>query len=742
MAELTNSEVKQVVTASEQFDIAVCNLMNEKAQCENTILKSYQQLKREEVAKVLSGIDIDKINYEKDGIRTNLLREAGINNLYQVCQMPSSKLCQIRGIGDAMASKIVKNATALRMKTEKTVHVKFETENPNAATTTLIRCLYIRLYGNEGFIKTESLYNETHQAVQKHLVSAKKRTNGLGWIFTSKENKAIANQSVDYLSNLMNREDVKLINGYRLTLEQIKAKSANDSMLDFHKNSAPYYALLENILGEELSDIDETNGLPEELLNSIEQYELRLEGLKANLRRYQRFGTQYILHQKKVLLGDEMGLGKTMQAIAAMVSLRNEGKKHFLVVCPLSVLVNWERELTSQSDLNVIAVYGEDRAMEMTQWSSDGGVAITTFETLNKLPIPQTVSLDMLTVDEAHYVKNPNAIRTQSLMAVAARAERILFMTGTPLENKVEEMSFLISCLQPEIAKQIEGMKQLAQAEQFREIIAPVYLRRVREDVLKELPELIEKEQWCIMNADELNAYKQALLSGNFMKVRQLSWDLADITKSTKANRLREIYEDAKAGNRRLLIFSFFKTVLEQVAAILGEDCVGIIDGSVPVAERQAMIDTLGKEDAGSALVCQIQAGGVGLNIQAASVVVFCEPQIKPSLETQAVARSYRMGQSQSVIVHHLLMQDSADERILEIKNQKSELFANFADESLIGDMDLKINENQVMKQIVEDELNRLGLSENTDEMTINKEGTLSETSNGSSSETSNLLDK
>lgn len=716
MAELSNGEVKQVVAASEHFDIAVCNLMNEKAQCENTILKSYQQLKREEVAKVLSGIDIDKINYEKDGIRTNLLREAGINNLYQVCQMPASKLCQIRGIGDAMASKIVNNATALRMKTEKTVHVKFETENPNATTATLIRCLYIRLYGNEGFIKAESLYNETHQAVQKHLIPAKKRTNGLGWIFTSKENKAIANQSVDYLVNLLNREDVKLINGYRLTLEQIKAKSANDSMLDFHKNSAPYYALLENILGEELSDIDETNGLPEELLNSIEQYELRLEGLKANLRRYQRFGTQYILHQKKVLLGDEMGLGKTMQAIAAMVSLRNEGKRHFLVVCPLSVLVNWERELTSQSDLNVIAVYGEDRAMEMTQWSSDGGVAITTFETLNKLPIPQTISLDMLTVDEAHYVKNPNAIRTQSLMAVAERAERILFMTGTPLENKVEEMSFLISCLQQEIAKQIEGMKQLAQAEQFREMIAPVYLRRVREDVLKELPELIEKEQWCIMNADELNAYKQALLSGNFMKVRQLSWDLTDITKSTKANRLKEIYEDAKAGNRRLLIFSFFKTVLEQVATILGEDCVGIIDGSVPVAERQAMIDKLGKEDAGSALVCQIQAGGVGLNIQAASVVVFCEPQIKPSLETQAVARAYRMGQSQSVIVHHLLMQDSADERILEIKNQKSELFANFADESLIGDMDLKINENQVMKQIVEDELNRLGLGENTDD--------------------------
>ena len=145
---------------------------------------------------------------------------------------------------------------------------------------------------------------------------------------------------------------------------------------------------------------------------------------------------------------------------------------------------------------------------------------------------------------------------------------------------------------------------------------------------------------------------------------------------------------------------------------MLGEDCLGVIDGSVPSKERQAMIDQLGEAPAGSALVCQILAGGVGLNIQAASVVVFCEPQIKPSLETQAIARAYRMGQSQSVVVHRLLMDDTVDERVMEILAQKTQLFDNFADESVIGEMDTQINENAVMKDIVAAERKRLGIDD------------------------------
>ena len=296
-------------------------------------------------------------------------------------------------------------------------------------------------------------------------------------------------------------------------------------------------------------------------------------------------------------------------------------------------------------------------------------------------------------------------------------------MSGTPLENKVEEMQFLIRCLQSEIAEQIEGMKQLTQAEEFRSAIAPVYLRRVKEDVLKELPELIEKEQWGLMTNEEMKAYENALKSENFMAVRQVSWQISDMSKSTKAQRLIEIWEEAKEGGRKLIIFSFFKDVLYKVSGLLGDYCIGVIDGSISSEERQKMIDELKTAKDGSALVAQIQAGGVGLNIQAASVVVFCEPQIKPSLETQAVARAYRMGQSRSVLVHRLLIQDSVDERVMEILHTKGELFEQFADESVIGRMDIQANEGnesdgeagvsekKLMTNIMEQEKKRLGIA-------------------------------
>lgn len=201
------------------------------------------------------------------------------------------------------------------------------------------------------------------------------------------------------------------------------------------------------------------------------------------------------------------------------------------------------------------------------------------------------------------------------------------------------------------------------------------------------------------------------------MSVRQVSWQLPDMQYSTKAQRLLEIHADAKASGRKVIIFSFFKDVLQKVSMLLGTDCIGVIDGSVSSKDRQAMIDQLSSAPAGATLVCQILAGGVGLNIQAASVVVFCEPQIKPSLETQAIARAYRMGQSQSVMVHRLLMDDSVDERVMEILQQKAQLFDSFADESLIGAMDTQINESAMMKDIIAEERKRFGIEDNTDDV-------------------------
>ncbi len=714
------NELKSEIRLLQNLNQSLAKMVNDKMQAEHAIRGFYKELQAGSVEETLSTMEIEKINIDKDGIRVAALQNAGISNIQQVCAMSASNLQQMEGIGQATAEKIVHNAKMIRMSVERSALVKLDAKDTRQSMQGILERLYFLIKNDTSLKTAHALTNAYSSAIQKNSMDAKIVLSGLKWMFSSKTKKEAGLQAADRIRSIAQSEFVNLapqaIENYQGAQEnkvRMLVKQDPEYVIAFTQNAAPFYAMLEAVMGDAMAKAVPTgvNALPEELLESIENYPLQTGSLKATLRRYQTFGTKYILHQERVLLGDEMGLGKTMQAIAAMCHLAAEGAKHFLVVCPLSVVVNWKREVESQTELPVIEVYGEDRAVEMTQWGAQGGVAITSYETLNKVPIPAVVDLALMVVDEAHYVKNPQAIRTKSVMAAAERAKKVLFMSGTPLENKVEEMQFLIQCLQPEVAKKIQNMKQLIQAEAFRKAIAPVYLRRVREDVLKELPELVEKEQWGIMNKEELQAYKTALKDGSFMSVRQVSWDVPDMQSSTKAQRLLEIHADAKAGGRKVIIFSFFKDVLQKAATLLGEDCIGVIDGSVSSGDRQAMIDQLAQAPAGATLVCQILAGGVGLNIQAASVVIFCEPQIKPSLETQAIARAYRMGQSQSVMVHRLLMDDSIDERVMEILQQKTQLFDNFADESVIGAMDTQINES-AMKDIIARERRRLGVDD------------------------------
>lgn len=159
---------------------------------------------------------------------------------------------------------------------------------------------------------------------------------------------------------------------------------------------------------------------------------------------------------------------------------------------------------------------------------------------------------------------------------------------------------------------------------------------------------------------------------------------------------------------RKVIVFSFFRDTISKVCRMLGGCCLEPITGSVSPAKRQEIIDGFAKAAPGTVLVCQVQAGGTGLNIQPASVVVFCEPQIKPSIENQAISRAYRMGQVRNVLVYRLLCAESIDERIIEILRRKQELFDNFADESVVGAENMKMSERIWIKQMVQAEKERL----------------------------------
>ncbi|WP_202879771.1 DEAD/DEAH box helicase [Ornithinimicrobium pratense] len=298
---------------------------------------------------------------------------------------------------------------------------------------------------------------------------------------------------------------------------------------------------------------------------------------------------------------------------------------------------------------------------------------MTTYETLGLVwQELDGFELDGFVVDEAHYVKNPAAQRSQRVGALVARTQHVVLLTGTPLENRSSEFEALVGYLRPDL---LEGGEP--SAADFRRAVAPVYLRRNIEDVLVELPELVEVDEWLELSPADETAYRDAVAEGNFMAMRRAAFAAGG--SSAKLQRLVELVVEAEDNGRRLLVFSHFRDVLDQVAQALPGPVYGPITGSVPAAERQRIVDDFSGAEGGAALVAQIQAGGVGLNIQAASVVVLCEPQVKPTTEWQAVARARRMGQLETVQVHRLLAEDSVDERMVEILSGKSEIFHQFA---------------------------------------------------------------
>lgn len=181
-----------------------------------------------------------------------------------------------------------------------------------------------------------------------------------------------------------------------------------------------------------------------------------------------------------------------------------------------------------------------------------------------------------------------------------------------------------------------------------------------------------------------------------------------------KAERLTELAQDAAANGHRTVVFSFFLDVLGAAAATLGAaglEVVGPLTGAVTPAGRQEMIDAFTDAAPGAVLVAQIQAGGTGINLQAASVVVLCEPQLTPTREAQAVARAHRMGQVRTVVVHRLLAQGSVDERIVERLGVKDRVFAEYVRDWVVAAAPaaVDVTEGRLARQVVADEQARLG---------------------------------
>ena len=633
-----------------------------------------------ETDNILKNISLNDIN--KNGIiHVKKLSDAGYLNAYDISKADLFKLVDIDGISKDNIYSLRKLINDIKDNAKSNAKLKINIDNQSDAYKKLLSEL-IKYY------KVNEQLNLINKLDNKYI------------------NDLIETNNDIELSKQLNGDYGKACSSIFSALDDIEKDSSNP--FDYFKtNSVSLITTLEKLVPDVTLNMDDNYGLPKDIVEEVKKQDIKQAGLKCELRNYQKWGVKYILNQKKVLLGDEMGLGKTIQAIAAMVSLNNEGENKFLVVCPASVIINWCKEISDKSTLRVIKIYGQDKQAQLDKWIKEGGVAVTTYETTSMIKLSDGFKFSMLIVDEAHYIKNYETIRSTSVREICKYSDRILFMSGTALENNVDEMINLIKILRPDIAKKLIGKEYLAQANSFKEIITPVYYRRKREDVLKELPEKEEKNQWCELLHDEKLAYYKAILSKNHALARRVSFNIDDMSKSSKMNRLREIVELAKQENRKIIVFSFFLDTIEKVYNEFKDICVGPINGSLSPKKRQEFIDEFTSNQDKIVLAAQILSGGTGLNIQAASIVVICEPQFKPSIENQAISRAYRMGQTRNVLVYRLLCEKTIDEKITNVLKNKQKVFDAFADDALASEIETEVDD-KTFNKIMDEELSRI----------------------------------
>ncbi|MET7341229.1 DEAD/DEAH box helicase [Streptomyces sp. NPDC005547] len=663
----------------------------------------------------LAAIPVARLKDVTEGrLRLGAIEQAGLTTVGQVYAASRYELRQIPGVGAQTADQTLAAARQIAHAVRDTVALRIDVDTRDETVTALLGALYRLVEAGPDVRRAVDGARTLAERLEPPLTAAGPARGRLRMLLTGRRARAGVREAVTGVRAAVTDAVER---GLPPLFAQVSAdllrepESPVAAWVDFELRSAEYYSLLPELSGSG-PDRDAAEGfLPSGIADRVRGLRLDDARLRVSLRGYQSFGARFALVQKRVILGDEMGLGKTVQAIAALAHLAARGETHFLVVCPASVLINWTREVRARSTLRALPVHGPERREAFAEWRETGGVALTTFDALHTLPDAEDggVRPGMLVVDEAHYVKNPATRRSRAVSGWSARTDRVLFLTGTPMENRVEEFRSLVRGLRPELAPAVSAGQGAAGSEAFRRAVAPAYLRRNQRDVLAELPAVVQVDEWEEFSEGDLLAYREAVAAGHFMRMRRAAYARPET--SAKLNRLRELVAEAADNDLKVVVFSYFREVLETVREALGDGVFGPLSGSVAAARRQELVDGFAAAEGHAVLLSQIQAGGVGLNMQAASVVILCEPQIKPTTEHQAVARAHRMGQIRTVQVHRLLAADSVDQRMLAIVARKERLFDAYARRSDLAETTpdaVDVSEGELARRIVEEEQQRL----------------------------------
>ena len=447
--------------------------------------------------------------------------------------------------------------------------------------------------------------------------------------------------------------------------------------------------------------------------------------LNATLRDYQKYGYKWLKYLTDNSLGaclaDDMGLGKTLQAIALLSKLHEEKKKKSMVIMPKSLIYNWENEIKKFSTkLKVGVYYGINRDFSSLKKVD---VILTTYGTIrNDIENLLEEKFDMLILDESQNIKNVNSQTTKAVLLL--NAKKRVALSGTPIENNLLELYSLFRFLNPEMFGSVQRFtnnyivpiqkySDTSTIEELKKKIYPFLLRRVKKEVLKDLPDKIEKLVYVDMNNEHRKFYeerrkyyyslleKNTLNQGNFDKffVLQAINELRHIVSSpeleskkiisSKKEVLIENVVEAIENNHKVLIFVNYLSSIESICDSLKENKIKYLKMTGQTKDRQNLVDKFQNDSRYKVFVMTLKTGGVGLNLVSADTIFIYDPWWNTTVENQAIDRAYRLGQDKTVFAYKMIMRNTIEEKILKLQEIKNKLLDDLISEDNLSTKNL-----------------------------------------------------
>ena len=525
----------------------------------------------------------------------------------------------------------------------------------------------------------------------------------------------------------------QVLDGLDMTAEQAQAGAEVPMSRAMYLESA--LEERENISLQAPKEIEEwTRRMREAQTTRVEQP----KGLNAQLRGYQQEGLSWLCALSSAgfsgILADDMGLGKTIQALAMLLWEQEQGRDvHALVVCPASLQLNWLAEAQRFAPgLESVSLMGAQKERtEIIRGEKRPGILITSYDQLRRdVQAYQGVAFTHVLLDEAQNIKNASSQAARAVKTI--QSEHRFAMTGTPIENRLSELWSIFDFLMPGYLGTYKKFKERFEAPVVREadekarttlhlMVAPFILRRMKKDVLTDLPEKVESVMTSEMTAEQHKLYTAYVarlqkegkkLLGSRDKIRML----AELTRlrqlccdprlclenytggSGKLLQLMELVRDALEAGHRILLFSQFTTMLDLIAEALDGEGIGyyMLTGDTEKEERMELVEQF-NEGGEDVFLISLKAGGTGLNLTGADVVIHYDPWWNVSAQNQATDRAYRIGQTKGVQVIRLIAAGTVEEHILTIQERKKTL----SDGVLLGEENFFTMDAEMLKEVL-----------------------------------------